>query len=428
MDAAQRGQKASSVPPFPFSLPDVRFAPACAPLPFHAPNGQRCRVTVPAALQARRPPFRTARDISARSTNRRTSGRIAFVVCVYCLSPPTCSEKGLRRSPRNPSAQKAVKSDSLDNKHRNAVPNVKILLKTHSKQSKKRQKAIPSTTSAETSYRTTEARSEWRSKPSGICLRSQNRCAKTKHTKSRKPLIEQPFGFLRPTEKCVVVRNASFMPPLTGSAFCAARFRTDEGSQCGACQPFADHAPRLGLHLAGRRAGEVTLCSRVLDRRRIVVRRSRGIPAFIRRSCVCCIRRNAVRPAKRPSERLHMDRESCEPPASRKAHSLILRIQARQLQGLSRANPAYAHPLRAFEPAHRAADDFAAALARILHPFVRRSGIRSSASFRLYPLPPPYREAPPNSRNGRAHTWRPPDLHSCSRCFQSRIARASFAL
>lgn len=31
MDAAQRGQKAGSVPPFPFSLPDVRFAPACAP-------------------------------------------------------------------------------------------------------------------------------------------------------------------------------------------------------------------------------------------------------------------------------------------------------------------------------------------------------------------------------------------------------------
>jgi len=141
MDAAQRGQKAGSVPPFP--LPDVRFAPACAPLPFHAPNGQRCHVTVPAALQARRPPFRTARNISARSTNRRTSGRIAFVVCVYCLSPPTCSEKGLRRSPRNPSAQKAVKSDSLDNKHRNAVPNVKILLKTHSKQSKKTSKSNP---------------------------------------------------------------------------------------------------------------------------------------------------------------------------------------------------------------------------------------------------------------------------------------------
>ena len=190
---------------------------------------------------------------------------------------------------------------------------------------KKRQKAIPSTTSAETSCRTTEACSEWRSKPSGICLRSQSRCAKTKHTKSRKPLIEQPFGFLRPTEKCVVVRNASFMPTLTGSAFCAARFRTDAGSRCGACQPFADHAPRLSLHPAGRRAGEVTLCSRVLDRRRIVVRRSRGIPAFIRRSCVCCIRRYAVRPAKRPSERLHMDRESCtEPLASRKAHGPIL--------------------------------------------------------------------------------------------------------
>lgn len=296
---------------------------------------------------------------------------------------------------------------------------------------KKRQKAIPSTTSAETSCRTTEARSEWHSKPSGICLRSQSRCAKTKHTKSRKPLIEQPFGFLRSTEKCVVVRNASFMPTLTGSAFCAARFHTDEGSRCGACQPFADHAPRLGLHLAGRRAGEVTLCSRVFDRRRIVVRRSRGIPAFIRRSCVCCIRRYAVRPARnRIPNACVSGRESCtETPASRNSHSLILCIQARQLQGLSRANPAYAHPLRAFKPAHRAADDFAAALARILHPFVQRSGIRSSASFRLYPLPPPYREAPPNSRNSRAHTWRPPpDLHSCSRCFQCRIARASFAL
>ena len=146
MDAAQRGQKAGSVPPFP-PLPAGRSfcagLRARAPLPFHAPNGQRCRVTVPAALQARRPPFRTARDISARSTSRRTSGRIAFVVCVYCLSPPTCSEKGLRRSPRNPSVQKAVKSDSLDNNHRNAVPNVKILLKTHSKQSKKTSKSNP---------------------------------------------------------------------------------------------------------------------------------------------------------------------------------------------------------------------------------------------------------------------------------------------
>lgn len=189
---------------------------------------------------------------------------------------------------------------------------------------KNRQKAIPSTSSAEMSCRTTEACSEWRSKPSGIGLRSQSRCAKTKHTKSRKPLIEQPFGFLRSTEKCVVVRNASAMPPLTDSAFCAARFRTDAGSRCRACQPFADHAPRLSLKLAGHRAREVVLCSRVLDRRRIDVRRSRGIPAFIRRSCVCCIRRYAVRPAKHPSERLHMDHESCEPPASRKAHGPIL--------------------------------------------------------------------------------------------------------
>ena len=120
------------------------FAPACAPAPaaFHASNGQRCRVTVPAALQARRPPFRTARDISARSTSRRTSGRIAFVVCV-CVYLPQLGEKGLRRSPAILPAQKAVKSDSLDNKHRNAVPNNKILLKTHSKQSKKNVKSNP---------------------------------------------------------------------------------------------------------------------------------------------------------------------------------------------------------------------------------------------------------------------------------------------
>lgn len=297
---------------------------ARAPLPFHAPNGQRCRVPVPAALQARRPPFRTARNISARSTNRRTSGRIAFVVCVYCLSPPTCSEKGLRRSPRNPSAQKAVKSDSLDNKHRNAVPNVKILLKTHSKQSKKASKSNP--LDDERRNVLPDDRSSFRMAQQTIRhLPAESEPVRQDETqKSRKPLIEQPFGFLRPTEKCVVVRNASFMPTLTGSAFCAARFRTDAGSRCGARQPLAGHAPRLSLHLAGRRAGEVTLCSRVLDRRRIVVRRSRGIPAFIRRSCVCCIRRYAVRPAKRPSECLHMDRESCEPPASRKAHSPIL--------------------------------------------------------------------------------------------------------
>lgn len=143
---AARTKSRQRSPPFPLFPAGRSFCAglrARAPLPFHAPNGQRCRVTVPAALQARRPPFRTARDISARSTSRRTSGRIAFVVCVYCLSPPTCSEKGLRRSPRKPSAQKAVKSDSLDNKHRNAVPNVKILLKTHSKQSKKTSKSNP---------------------------------------------------------------------------------------------------------------------------------------------------------------------------------------------------------------------------------------------------------------------------------------------
>lgn len=141
--SADKKPAAFPSPPLPAGRSFCAGLRARAPLPFHAPNGQRCRVTVPAALQARRPPFRTARDISARSTNRRTSGRIAFVVCVYCLSPPNCSEKGLRRSPRNPSAQKAVKSDSLDNKHRNAVPNVKILLKTHSKQSKKTSKSNP---------------------------------------------------------------------------------------------------------------------------------------------------------------------------------------------------------------------------------------------------------------------------------------------
>lgn len=46
---------------------------------------------------------------------------------------------------------------------------------------------------------------------------------------------------------------------------------------------FADHAPRLRLILSGHGTGEVTLCSRVLDHRRIVVRRSRAcISAFIR--------------------------------------------------------------------------------------------------------------------------------------------------
>ena len=39
---------------------------------------------------------------------------------------------------------------------------------------------------------------------------------------------------------------------------------------------FADHAPRLRLILSGHGTGEVTLCSRVLDHRRIVVRRSRA--------------------------------------------------------------------------------------------------------------------------------------------------------
>ena len=141
--SADKKPAAFPSPPLPAERLFCAGLRARAPLPFHAPNDPRCRVTVPAALQARRPPFRTARDINARSTNRRTGGRIAFVVCVYCLSPPTCSEKGLRRSPRNPSAQKAVKSDSLDNKHRNAVPNVKILLKTHSKQSKKPSKSNP---------------------------------------------------------------------------------------------------------------------------------------------------------------------------------------------------------------------------------------------------------------------------------------------
>lgn len=298
MDAAQRGQKAGSVPPFP--LPDVRFAPGLRAAAF--PRSER------SALPCDRPRrfASTQAAISDGAEHKRSFYKQAHKrpnrLCCLCLLSisPNLQREGPAAQPRNPSAQKAVKSDSLDNKHRNAVPNVKILLKTHSKQSKKASKSNP--LDDERRNVLPDDRSSFRMAQQTIRhLPAESEPVRQDETqKSRKPLIEQPFGFLRPTEKCVVVRNASFMPTLTGSAFCAARFRTDAGSRCGARQPLAGHAPRLSLHLAGRRAGEVTLCSRVLDRRRIVVRRSRGIPAFIRRSCVCCIRRYAVRPGEAP--------------------------------------------------------------------------------------------------------------------------------
>ena len=57
--------------------------------------------------------------------------------------PQLAARRACGAAPASLPRKKAVKSDSLDNKHRNAVPNVKILLKTHSKQSKKTSKSNP---------------------------------------------------------------------------------------------------------------------------------------------------------------------------------------------------------------------------------------------------------------------------------------------
>lgn len=135
MDAAQRGQKAGSVPPFP--LPDVRFAPGLRAAAF--PRSER------SALPCDRPRrfASTQAAISDGAEHKRSFYKQAHKrpnrLCCLCLLSisPNLQREGPAAQPRNPSAQKAVKSDSLDNKHRNAVPNVKILLKTHSKQSKK---------------------------------------------------------------------------------------------------------------------------------------------------------------------------------------------------------------------------------------------------------------------------------------------------